>query len=152
MGLTVFDSRGQCEIVTDMRYVSSDNDATSPSICAALDAVITETALTNKAVGEAVGVSEQTVSRWRKFTEPSFSQIAAIEQVAHKWPGYVAEMAGYYKKPEPATAVDAVKNDPELNGFWRGMIITLIRQGYEMTRQARQARLEDAARSRRRRA
>lgn len=129
-----------------MRNVSSDDEP--PAICRAIDVALesafaADHRFTNRYLAGELGVSEAAVGRWRRATEPTREQLAALERALNKPLGYLSRRAGYVADDPtagPATTEDAIANDDRINEQYRGILLAVLERAVTDSAAERAAR------------
>ena len=79
--------------------------------------------LTQREVGQLLGVDQGTVSHWEKGKgQPELDQIAAIEEAAGRPRGFTLIAAGFVEMPK--TTRETIAGDPALEPGYRNLVLS----------------------------
>lgn len=100
----------------------------------ALAAALREADVNGRALGEALGLSPSSVSKWlRGKTTPAPETLARLEKIVGQEPGSLSRTLGYVPAEVPRTSqaprvADAVGSDPRLGPRERAVLLAVYRE------------------------
>lgn len=97
---------------------------------AALADTLSARGITQRALADAVGVRQNTVSRWCKDETPEPARVFQIEDALGVEPGALSHHLGYMPVGSdrvPCTIIDAVRDADELEPFHRKALLDVYR-------------------------